>query len=330
MGHRWSMQHQRGQGAEPDGDSGATAAAALLRPRRGQRRPAGWHPVTRGVCRRVDAEDPWLSDLAAWGDVLPDDARWTHLTAARIRGWWLPPLPEATPVYTAHGPRHRVRRTGLRASRRQHLGPLDDVVGLPVDPAPMILVVCARDLGELDLACLVAGALATGDCTIADIATVAATKRPGMTRLRRVLQRTGNRFESIWEVLLAELHHVCGIDVVPQHNVYGADGAFVARGDLWLTGTRMLHEYDGAHHRTSRGQHNDLRRESRLRLAGWQRQGYNAHDVLHGAVHILADADHAVGRTHDPRRIRAWHTLLRGSLFTPAGTATFLRRTGSA
>ncbi|MDT0183780.1 hypothetical protein Q9S36_26685 [Microbacterium sp. ARD31] len=59
---------------------------------------------------------------------------------------------------------------------------------------------------------------------------------------------------------------------------------------------------------------------------GFVRRGYTAGDVIHRAVSVLEDADRSIGRPHAPTRIRAWHDLLRDSLFTPAGRAAFLRR----
>lgn len=60
------------------------------------------------------------------------------------------------------------------------------------------------------------------------------------------------------------------------------------------------------------------------------RHGYVADDVLHKAVRILREADLGLGRPHDPARIRAWHALLRQSLFTPAGQTLLRQRWGRA
>jgi very-short-patch-repair endonuclease len=118
------------------------------------------------------------------------------------------------------------------------------------------------------------------------------------------------------------LHVVSGIEVEPQKELAGA------RADLWLVGTRTLHEYDGEVHGLRRQQKRDLRRLRRLDEAGWARHGYTDDDVLLRAVSVLRDADRAVGRQHRPDRIRPWHDLLKESLFTPAGQARLLRRLG--
>ncbi len=65
--------------------------------------------------------------------------------------------------------------------------------------------------------------------------------------------------------------------VEAQHEVFH-DGRFVARGDLWLVGTRTLHEYDGAHHLTRGQQRRDLRRVRGLDDSGWHRRGYVLED----------------------------------------------------
>jgi len=286
-----------------------------------------WHRVTRGAARTAakDAEDAWLGDLATIQLVLPADSRWTHLTGARLRGWWLPPVPRGLPLLAAGTT--QVRRRGVSHARRAEVRPAQIVKGIRVDPAVDILVACARDLGELDLLCLVVGALVTKDCALSELTAVAERSFRGARALRRVLRRASDLPESIWEVLLAELHRSVGIEVKPQHVVHHPDtGAFVARGDLWLVGTRVLHEYDGAGHRDADQHANDLVRDRRLDRARWRRRGYVSRDLLDDAVHVLSDADEAVGRRHRPERIRPWYALLQDSLFTPRGRHALLRR----
>lgn len=132
------------------------------------------------------------------------------------------------------------------------------------------------------------------------------------------------------ETLLRVLHVVCGLDVESQHVVRDGHGLFVARGDLWLRGTRTLPEYDGAVHADRPQQRKDRRRERRLADAGWVRRAYTDDDLLRRPVTILRESDAAAGRDHDPRRIRAWTSLLRESSFTVAGRAQLARRAGAA
>ena len=296
---------------------------------RGHRRGPRWVSVTRGAHRPVGDGDPWTADLDAWQLVIPPTASFTHLTGARLRGWWLPPLPDALPVFIGMDRDDSApERPGLKVCRHPHVPAYEVVDGLRVATAAETILACARDLGLLDLVVLVDSALHLGHCTLAELAAVAALRRRGAPLLRTALTYTDGRAESAYEVLLRVFHVVCGIDVEPQHEVRDADGRFVARGDLWLRGTTTLHEYDGAHHLSRDQQRKDLDRARRLERARWSRRGYTAVEVLHRPVAILRDADASTGRPHEPDRVRDWYTLLRGSLFTPVGTRRLRGRLG--
>lgn len=297
--------------------------------RRGERRGRAWVPVARGVARLAETDDPFLAACRAWQAVLPDRARFTHLTGARLRRWWLPPTPVDLPVFVVlpqDAP--RIRRPGLVTVRRNAMPVAEVVEGVRVDPPLPTIAAAARHLGELDLTCLVDAALFAQDLTPADLAGGAPPRTPGRPVLSRALAASDHRAESIWEVLLRRLHQVCGVEVEPQHVVHDEFGNEIARGDLWLVGTKELREYDGSDHLERRQQRKDLRRGRRLGRSDWVRWGYTSEDVLHRAVTILADADAAIGREHDPARIRAWHALLRESMFTPAGSTRLRHRLG--
>ena len=175
---------------------------------------------------------------------------------------------------------------------------------------------------------LIDGALHRGGCTEREIADVAAGRRAGAPLLRRALAYADGRSESPWESMLRMLHVACDVPVEPQHRVFDSYGRFVARGDLWIKGTRVLHEYDGGEHLKRPQQRSDLRRGRDLANIGWVRRGYTSQDVLHQAVSILRDADMSLGRPHRPERVRAWHALLADSLFTPRGMARLQHRLG--
>jgi len=295
--------------------------------RRGRVRAAGWRRVAHGL-HVPDHLDGLTADLVAWQQALPASGCFTHLTSAALRGWWLPPLPGDLPVFAAIGRDDvRPKRPGVRTTRHPLAPPAVELDGLRVATATGTLLACAADLGLLDLVVLLDAALAAGACTVQEVSQAAARRRRGAPRLRLALTLADARSESAWETVLRMLLHTCGVDVVPQHEVRH-DGAFVARGDLWIRGTRTLQEYDGGDHLVAERHRDDLRRDRRITQAGWQRHGYTAPDLLTRAVTVLRDADRALGREHRPERIRAWHALLTDSLFTPAGTTRLRARWG--
>jgi hypothetical protein len=295
----------------------------------GRMRGRAWVRVAHGVHRAVTARDPWTAELTAWQLALPPGAVFTGLTVARTRGWWVPPLPEDLPVFVAMSDSaSRPVRPGLVVTRHPGRPPVDRWDGLRLSPPAEALLACARIVGLLDLVVLLDAALHAGVCTLEELQAVAAQRRRGAPLLRRAIELADGRSESAFETLLRLLHVVCGVDVEPQYVVVDDAGSFLARADLWLVGTTTLHEYDGADHLARSRQRRDLARARRLNKAEWVRQGYTSVEVLHQGVAILRDADRALGRDHDPGRIRAWHDLLRESLFTSAGTARFRARLG--
>lgn len=286
-----------------------------------------WHRVTRGGYVRSNA-DPTALDLtrrlAAWQVALPPDAAFTHVTAAAVLGWWLPRLPEPVPVFVQVPMRRRVRRPGVRLLRTDAPRPPLLVDGLRIASAPDVLLACALDLGALDLDVAVDSALRSGPSR-GTVEECARERRRGAVALRAALKRADPRSESPWETVLRRFHEVVDAPVIPQHRVEH-EGRFVARGDLWIAGTRTLQEYDGAVHRTPRQQEKDLRRERRLNEAGWVRNGYTSRDLVNRPLTVLQDVDRALGRPTDPARLDAWAVLLRESCTTPAGRSRLAQR----
>jgi hypothetical protein len=105
-------------------------------------------------------------------------------------------------------------------------------------------------------------------------------------------------------------------------------GRFVARGDLWLVGSRMLHEYDGGVHRDRPTHVADLSRDRRLLSAGWSRRGYTSGDLLHQPEVILREADETLGRRHRVDRLDPWLRAVRESLLHPGGREALAVRLG--
>lgn len=279
----------------------------------------GWISVTPGAHVRETCATDLAARLRAWQLVLPFWSAFSGLTAAQLRGWWLPPVPAGLPLFVASGRSDRIDRRGVRACRHDVLQRWELVDGVRTSSPAETVLACARDLGLLDVVLIGDAALQAGHVTREQLISVSRLRRRGAPLLRRAIPLMDDRAESIFEGLLRMLHRCCGIDVEPQHVVVAEDGSVVARGDLLLVGTRMLHELDGGHHRSPSEQRQDLRRHRRLLTVGYERRGFTAQDVLLAPIGILRDADATIGREHDPARITAWYSLVKESLFTPSG-----------
>jgi very-short-patch-repair endonuclease len=286
--------------------------------------------VTRGLHRRADAADVRAADLRAWQQLLPEEAAFSALTAAERWGWDLPPVPDDLPVCAAmpYDLTAPVRPGRLTVTRHRLPPPYVVRDGLRLTTPAETLLTCAPLLEVLDLVVLVDSALRAGDIELLELWMICSRRRRGVGRLRRAVRLADPQADSVMETLLRVLHVVCGLDVVSQYVVLDDAGGFVARADLWLCGTRTVPEYDGAVHADRPQQREDRRRDRRLSAAGWVRNAYTDQDLLRRPVTILRDADAAVGRVHDPLRIRAWTSLFRASSFTPAGRTAVAGRLG--
>lgn len=293
---------------------------------RGHRRSRHWRSVAHGIHCRTSATDEFAAELAAWQLLLTRDGSFTGLTSAQVRDWWLPPLPAAVPVFVAL--RHddpRPMREGVVASRHRRLIPHEESRGMRCAVPAETLLACARVVGLLDLVVLADCALHRAEVGVDELLAVARPRRPGARALRRALELTDPRPESPWEVVQHVFHQVMGVETEPQH-VLVHQGSEIARTDLWLVGTKSHHEYDGAVHLPPAQQVKDLQRARRIDEAGQVRRGYTSGDLLHRPVGVLRDIDRAVGRQHDPARVRVWTEMLRTSLFTESGRAAFSAR----
>lgn len=287
--------------------------------RKGKARSRAWVPVTRGLYRLVDLSEPWLVDVQAWTEVLRPDGAFTHLTGAALRGW---PLPQVTPPVFGVIPSDaaRPRRAGLIVSRQT--GPLVTEArnGFTLATATDTLLAAARDLALLDLVVLVDGALYRQDCTLGELRLAVQHRRRGAPALRRALRYADGRSESAWETVLRMLHHLCDVPVEPQYPI----GSY--RADLRIGRTNRLAEYDGDEHRKPERHAHDLERERYFGRQRMQRFGYSSRVLLHQGLSVLRDADEALGRPHQPARIRAWHAALAASSYTSSGRARLQAR----
>jgi hypothetical protein len=150
--------------------------------------------------------------------------------------------------------------------------------GLRVATAAETLLAAARYLSQLDVVILGDAALHLGACTVEELWAAAAQRRNGAPRLRAAIPLLSGLSESPWESVLRLLHGAADIDVVPQKVIHDGLDRFVARADLWLVGTRRIHEYDGEVHRDPAMHRADLARDRRLVESG----------VAAGRVHLGA------------------------------------------
>ena len=239
----------------------------------------------------------------------------------------LPRIPEGCPVFMALGKNDpRPMRRGVHTSR--HISPVEHVVvrGLRVAKPAEAIVAAARWLAQLDLVAVIDNALHLNLVHLDELVATSRGRRPGARALRAALPFVDQGAESLPESLLRILHVSCGVEVDTQRVVTDVNGVEIARADLWLLGTTSIHDYDGDEHEKAPRRVRDLRRHRRLDKAGLTRRGYTLGDLLRRAVTVLEDIDRAVGRAHDPSRIRVWAELVRQSLYSLAGQAAFLAR----
>lgn len=263
-------------------------------------------------------------------EVLPRPAVFTHLTGAGLRGWALPdrvhldlPL-----IASAGAPAPHLDRRGVYI-RRCRLRPCvrTDWEGLPVVSAPQLVRELAEDLSLIDLVVAIDSALHLGQLTSADLVGCVRRRRRGCRVLSRAMTLVDGRCESGYETLLRLIHLLSGLnDIEPQHLLTDPAGRPIARADLWLRGTRRLHEYDGADHLTSRQQHKDRRRDNDLARHHYDRRGYTRPDITLHAGRIVRDAEDAFGLDHDPSRVQGWLNEFRRSSYSAAGRMRLQRR----
>lgn len=295
--------------------------------------------LTRRALRGLDYVSPthgiWMpaahaGDLAALCRAvqlaLPPDAVFTHLTAAQLGGWWIPDVGRLPLIACSDGDAPHVDRRGVYV-RRCAIPPEQRRVlaGVRIASPEWTIIELAEHLALLDLVAVIDGALQLGHTSIDAIKATARRGRRGVRVLRQALDYCDGRSESRWETFLRLLHVFSDIPVEPQ-KLIRHDGQVIARADLGISGTRRIAEYDGADHRDVHQHRRDLRRDKLLARADVERYGYTAVEILSHADQVVADADAALGRSHDPRRLARWREEFERSSLSAAGRAALLRR----
>jgi very-short-patch-repair endonuclease len=303
-------------------------------------RAAGHHGTTRGRLRNseyahpvngvsislADAKD-LVTVCTAVALALPPDAVFTHLTAARLRGWWLPRIDDEPVIACTDGeaPHHDrrgvyIRRCDLPDRHRERLH------GLQVASPEWTIVELAEHLRLVDLVVAIDCALHLGDTTLPAIRDTMRAGRRGVRVLRRALLLADSRSQSPWETVLRLLHVFAGIAVEPQHELRSEVGEVIWSLDLLISDTRRAAEFDGGVHRDAEVHLRDMRRDRLLAQHGIERFAYGARDVLEAPGQIVRDAEDALRLPHDARRLGRWQTEFRLSTFSPSGYGALLHR----
>lgn len=294
---------------------------------REQLRHARWaHPVRGVAMPRVDLGNI-VERCRAIALVLGEGAVFTHLTAARLRGWWLPridpfPVIASTDAQAPHHDRRGVyvRRCDIPSHHRTELH------GIPIASAEWTILEAAEHLSLLDLVVLIDGALYRADTTIERIVASTVRGRRGVRVLRQALGLADPLSESPWETVLRLTHVLSHLPVRSQVPVRDERGELLARMDLQVTGTSRYPEYDGLHHATPREFQRALQRERTLKRFGIDRAGYTAANILGGLDQIVADAVEALGRAPGSHSAALIREELDKSSFTPSGYRALLAR----
>jgi len=317
-----------GRGASTEPEDGPVDPDA---PIRGRIRGADVRRVSHGLgLHVVSGLSPMaerLRDLKAYLAVAPKSAVFTSLTGAELMGWSLPKMPTPAPVFIATNRTDpRPRRQGLVCHRVTRARRRHEREHLPVDEPEEILLAASRDVGKLDLLILVESALHEGDLDEERMVQLLDSGRPGVCDLRWAWQRATSKAESVGETLLYELHRCLGVDFEPQADVFDDAGNLLGRADLRVTGTNLLHEYDGGHHQAKKQQRIDLRRSRGLSSSAYERRGYTLDDLLNHPLVVMHEIDRALGRPHRIRGIDAWRDLVENSLYGDTGRARIMHR----
>lgn len=298
------------------------------RPRSFVRRK-GWLSPTRAV----HVPPGWTADLAgrctAIQKSLPPEAVFTHVTAALLRGWWLPRCLMEAPIIASTGgdfPHHDrrgvyVRRCRVPTESRRTLG------DIRIASPEWTIVELGEVLELIDLVAVIESAVYLKHTTVQKVWDALVPRRRGVRNLRRALSLVDGRAESAWEVYLRLLHALSGInDIHPQQVIRDSMGAFVARVDLRLGKTLTFCEYDGADHRGQRRHVKDLRREKAINRIGGRRMGYTAIEILHEAKLILRDSQQALALPPESVDMRPWMREFNLSALSDVGEQKLLRR----
>lgn len=254
------------------------------------------HPVAGVAVPLTEADDLATRTRAAL-EVMPPGTVATHLTAAALREWWLPPLDEVPVIVCtdSDAPHHDrrgvyVRRCALPERNRTHLD------GIAIASAEWTIIELAETLAFIDLVVAIDSALRHEHTTVDLIRAALVPGRRGVRNLRKALMVCDGRSESAGESALRLVHTLSGIPVDVQPEICDERGVVIARLDLRVRGTNYAPEYDGAGHRDAPTHRKDLRRDRLLPTVNVRRAGFTMFEIRTQADQIVREAARALGR----------------------------------
>ena len=126
--------------------------------------------------------------------------------------------------------------------------------------------------------------------------------------------------------MLRVFHHAMEVPVEPQVELFDERGRLLGRADLLVSGTSLVHEYDGAGHRGKEQHRTDLRRERGWEGSPYRRAGFTLDDLLNHPARRDARARSQARPAARPARLRRWRRLVSESLYDPLGRRRVLNR----
>ena len=284
-----------------------------------QLRSGRWSTPFQGVRTPRDVEASFPERCAALATVLPDNAVFSGLTAARLLGWWLPHGVDANRVEVTVRTDQLVSRSGVRCVR----SPLDpsDVIehhGLRVTGGVRTLRDLAAHWSLVDLVIMGDAALRSGHCTAAQLADFADLARGdrGIRTFRRMSRLVDVRSQSAMEtgmrlsIVLSELP-----PPTPQAIIRDVAGGWLAQVDLLGADGKSVFEYDGAEHFEPARHASDVARWKVLRRERYEVYPYTKQEFFLRPHQIPCDYREALGLPRSVGNIDIWLREFRRSSF---------------
>ncbi len=286
----------------------------------GQLRHPRWTSRFRGVYEQPDAGADLAAMCRALSLALPDDAVFSGLTAAALRGWWLPRRAPERPLHVTVPPQRLLERKDVRCVRSA-LGPddVEELAGLRVTTGLRTLEDLAAQWSLIDLVVMADSALRRRDCASAKwVLDNCVPGRRGVRTLRRAMSLADPRSESAMETVLRLVLVIPGLPPPePQAILRDEGGEWLARVDLLGADGKSVFEFDGANHDEPERHAADTSRWRMLRRHGFEVYPYTKRDILAGGLQIIDDYETALGLSTDPERAQAWLREWEKSTYAP-------------